>query len=63
MRPATVTIGPLRIQHFGRDLSKFLPHFAKRVRSGKLVGIGLLAKLGNLAQLILAERKEIALEF
>jgi len=54
---------PLSVQRFGRSLSEFLPHFGKCVRSDKLVGVGLLAKRGNLAQLILAERKQIALEF
>jgi hypothetical protein len=54
---------PLSIQRFGRDLSELLPHFGKCVRSGKLVGVALLPKRGNLAQLILAERKQIALEF
>jgi ATP synthase protein I len=39
-----------------------LPDLGDCVRSQKLVGICLLAKRGNLAQLILAERKEIALE-
>ena len=54
---------PLSIQRFGRNLSELLPHFGKRVRCDELVGVCLLAKRGNLAQLVLAERKEIALEF
>ena len=54
---------PLCVQHFSRDLSELLAHFRQGVRSDKLVGVGLLAKRGNLAQLILAECKEIALEF
>jgi hypothetical protein len=33
------------------------------VGSDKLVRVGLLAERRNLAQLVLAERKEIALEF
>jgi ATP synthase protein I len=37
-------------------------YFSDRVRSQELVGICLLAERGNLAQLILAECKEIALE-
>jgi ATP synthase protein I len=39
-----------------------LPYLGNGVRSQKPVGICLLAKRANLAQLFLAERKEIALE-
>ena len=63
MRPATVTTVRCASNDFWRDLSEFLAHFCKRVRSDKLVRVCLLAECGNLAQLVLAECKEVALEF
>jgi hypothetical protein len=33
------------------------------VGGDELVGVGLLAEVGNLAQLVFAQREEIALEF
>jgi acyl-CoA reductase-like NAD-dependent aldehyde dehydrogenase len=58
IRPATATIVRSASNTSGEVCSN-----GQRVRSDKLVGVSLLAELGNLAQLVLAERKEIALEF
>ena len=55
--------GPLRVEHFGGDLSELPADLRERVGGDKLVGVGLLAELGNLAQLVFAQREEIALEF
>jgi len=55
--------GPLRVEHFGGDISELLPHLREGVGGEKLVGVGLLAEVGNLAQLVFAQREEIALEF
>ncbi len=61
--PRNCDRGPLRVQHFGRDLPELPPHLGERVRGGKLVGVCLLAERGNLAQLVFTQREEIALEF
>ena len=61
--PGNCNRRPLRVQHFRRDLPELQAYFRNRVRSDKLVGVRLLTKRGNLAQLIFTEREKIALEF
>src|SRR5580692_9457188 len=55
--------GPLRVERFGGNLSELLAHLREGMGSDEVVGVCLLAKRGNLAQLVFAQREKIALEF
>ena len=48
---------------FGRKIAELLTAFGEGVGGEKLIGVRLLAECGNLAQLVLTQREEIALEF